>query len=126
MNTADRSLSMVDYALRRRFSFIELEPGFESATFEEYLKANGAPSSLVEAIRNRMKGLNQMISDDTTGLGRGYRIGHSFFVPSTGHPADESWMEDIVECEIIPRLEEYWCDDSVRLDQACRIARGSE
>jgi len=54
----------------------------------------------------------------------GYRIGHSFFVPATGHPADEQWMDEVIECEVIPLLEEYWCDDESQLQEACRIARG--
>jgi len=124
MNTADRSLSMVDYALRRRFSFIDLEPSFASPTFSEYLKTNGASAELIATIRNRMKALNQLISGDTAGLGRGYRIGHSFFVPALGHPADDQWMDEVIECEVIPLLEEYWCDDESQLEEACRIARG--
>lgn len=124
MNTADRSLSMVDYALRRRFSFIDLEPGFGSNAFATFLQTSGASLSLVQSIRERMSALNQLITDDRAGLGRGYRIGHSFFVPSPGHLADEQWMKEVVECEIIPLLEEYWCDDDSQLENACKIARG--
>ena len=124
MNTADRSLSMVDYALRRRFSFVELEPGFSAAAFSKYLQTSGASSSLVSSIQDRMSSLNNMIAKDTISLGRGFRIGHSYFVPAVGHQANEEWLNEIIECEVVPLLEEYWCDDESQLEKACRIARG--
>jgi MoxR-like ATPase len=124
MNTADRSLSMVDYALRRRFAFVTLEPGFSSPLFAKVLKDRGANDELVKEVRHRMTALNEMILNDTASLGRGYQIGHSFFVPEPGQIVNPEWMEEIIECEIIPLLEEYWCDNLQDLEDACKIARG--
>lgn len=124
MNTADRSLSMVDYALRRRFAFESLEPEFESTAFAELLCASGASPEIVAAVRSRMAKLNKMIRKDSSSLGTGYQIGHSFFVPTPGQAADASWLQEIIDCEIIPLLEEYWCDDPDELNKANRIARG--
>ncbi|RYD29967.1 MAG: AAA family ATPase, partial [Verrucomicrobiaceae bacterium] len=118
MNSADRSLSMVDYALRRRFAFIEAEPGFSSPAFAEHLRSRGATASLVAAIRQRMESLNGMISADTVNLGRGYRIGHSFFVPGTDTVPDAAWYQDIIRHEVLPLIGEYWMDDGKRLDEA--------
>lgn len=111
MNTADRSLSLVDYALRRRFAFLEMEPGFSSPAFEGHLKNRGVAHNLVKAISGRMSRVNEMIKDDTHNLGKGYRIGHSFFVPTTDVKPDHSWYVEVVEHEILPLLEEYWVDD---------------
>lgn len=124
MNTADRSLSMVDYALRRRFAFESLVPEFESVAFGELLNGSGASAEIVSAVRARMAKLNAMIKQDTSSLGSGFQIGHSFFVPTPGQAADANWLRDIIECEILPLLEEYWCDDPDELDKAGRIARG--
>lgn len=111
MNTADRSLSMVDYALRRRFAFIEAEPGFSSKAFATHLTGRGASSKLVAAIQERMEMVNALITHDTANLGRGYRIGHSFFVPAKDTKPDAAWYQDIVRHEILPLIEEYWIDD---------------
>lgn len=124
MNTADRSLSMVDYALRRRFAFVEIGPGFESPTFLEVLANAGASESLVATIRGRMKTLNDMIAADEPNLGRGYRIGHSFFCPTDGQKADEEWMEQVIAYEIKPLLGEYYCDDSTQLSKALDALSG--
>ena len=110
MNTADRSLSIVDYALRRRFSFALLEPMFGSSKFREFLIKAGAPDEIVTMIVERMTTLNQAISEDRTNLGAGYRIGHSFFVPPEGFEYDAGWYRRVIETEIFPLLEEYWFD----------------
>lgn len=111
MNTADRSLSMVDYALRRRFSFVELEPDFQSPVFAQHLMEAGASEELVAEIRVRMKTLNQAIKSDESNLGKGYQIGHSFFVPPDGETANEQWMKRVLAFEIKPLIDEYYCDD---------------
>lgn len=124
MNTADRSLSLVDYALRRRFAFVDLEPGFDSTVFADVLRKAGATDQIVQSIRSRMDALNEIVEQDALNLGPGFRIGHSFFVPEEEQIANETWLDEIVEFEIVPLLEEYWCDDTTRLEQAKQIARG--
>ncbi len=117
MNTADRSLSLVDYALRRRFAFWEMQPGFEVPQFGETLFENGVNQILIREIRRRMGRLNQLIADDRN-LGNGYRIGHSFFVPTPGITPDAAWCDDILTYEIQPLIEEYWVDDDKKLKEA--------
>lgn len=124
MNTADRSLSMVDYALRRRFAFVELESGFQSPVFAEHMMAAGASEELVAQIRQRMRVLNDAIASDESNLGKGYQIGHSFFVPSNGQVADERWMKQVMMFEIKPLIEEYYCDDLARREAAIETILG--
>jgi len=110
MNTADRSLALVDYALRRRFAFVDIEPGFESDEFGRILKGNGASASLVEQIRGRMAALNAKIRDDKY-LGRGFEIGHSYFCPGGASATlDAGWYNRVIRHEIGPLLREYWSD----------------
>ncbi len=105
MNTADRSLAMIDYALRRRFSFVEIEPGFESAGFKRYQSrlANGTFNRLIEAVKD----LNRKISGDDS-LGSGFCIGHSYFCNQS--ECTKAWMKAVVEFDIAPMLREYWFD----------------
>lgn len=118
MNTADRSLSIVDYALRRRFSFITLRPQFESAGFESILRRAGAPSVLIKKIKERLVGLNDQIADDPRNLGVGFCIGHSYFCPTRDISPDETWYLDVVDSEIKPLLDEYWVDDPAKVEEA--------
>lgn len=123
MNTADRSLSLVDFALRRRFAFVELAPGFDSPEFETCLVAQGVSANCVSEIRRRMNHLNDHILQDAHNLGRGFCIGHSFFVP-TEHISDEAqWLDDIIEYEIVPLIEEYWVDDDKQRNAALEMVR---
>ncbi|HEX2209744.1 MAG TPA: AAA family ATPase, partial [Longimicrobium sp.] len=109
MNTADRSLAMVDYALRRRFSFIRLRPAFGAEQFANHLAVLGASDELVRRIVERMTELNHAIAQDARNLGPGYEIGHSFFVPGDGGGTlDDAWYERVVRQEIEPLLNEYW------------------
>jgi hypothetical protein len=118
MNTADRSLSMVDYALRRRFAFVSLRPKFESAIFAETLVAAGAPPTLIQKIRERLGALNSFIASDDRNLGAGYCIGHSYFCPGVDHRAlDEFWYQEVIESEIKPLLEEYWIDETGKVEE---------
>jgi 5-methylcytosine-specific restriction enzyme B len=113
MNTADRSLSLVDYALRRRFAFVTLHPKFASEKFAETLADAGASDALIRKIRERVGVLNKEIADDERNLGPGYQIGHSYFCPGPdGRPLDEAWYREVIESEIRPLLEEYWVDES--------------
>ena len=116
MNTADRSLSIVDYALRRRFSFASLEPMFGSDKFRGFLIDYGVPEAVVALIVTRMTALNLAISEDRANLGPGFRIGHSFFVPPEDFEYDPGWYRRVIETEIQPLLEEYWFDDPDKAD----------
>lgn len=112
MNTADRSLAMVDYALRRRFAFVRLEPEFRSDSFSNVLLKAGAEEDLVERIITRMSDLNEQIRGDQNRLGPGFEIGHSFFCPQEeDSDIDDEWYRRIVKNEIEPLIREYWFDD---------------
>jgi 5-methylcytosine-specific restriction protein B len=115
MNTADRSLSLVDYALRRRFAFITLTPRFSSEKFVAALKERGASPILIKKIVERSAELNGAISKDARNLGPGYCLGHSYFCQKTLGPLDDNWYRRIIETEIKPLLEEYWIDEPVKV-----------
>ncbi|GAB7553341.1 hypothetical protein NRB_28470 [Novosphingobium sp. 11B] len=123
MNTADRSLSVVDYALRRRFAFVTLDPQFNTPGFRTHLAARSIPSIIVEQVVQRMGALNEAILADHASLGRGYQIGHSFFVPPKAFGEPETWFHRVIETEIRPLLEEYWFDDPARAEHWCAILR---
>jgi hypothetical protein len=116
MNTADRSLSLVDYALRRRFAFVTLRPQFRAPAFAGHLAARGVAPNLVSQIIERLGDLNEAIASDTLSLGRGFEIGHSFFVPAWSGAYDAAWYARIIRTEIVPLLEEYWFDDPKRAE----------
>lgn len=105
MNTADRSLAMIDYALRRRFSFFDMNPGFESKSFKNYLDSinDDKLNKLVDAVVK----LNETIANDAS-LGNGFRIGHSYFC---NLDSNNLQLRNIVEYDIIPMLREYWFDN---------------
>ena len=119
MNTADKSLSMVDYALRRRFAFVTLAPQFTAPKYRTHLIDKGVSEELVGKIISKMGELNKEIEDDRLNLGPGYRIGHSFFTPSEKIISAEFWYKQIVNTEIYPLLEEYWFDSPEQADQWC-------
>lgn len=110
MNTADRSLAMIDYALRRRFSFFEMSPGFESEGFINY--QNNIGNDTFDELISRISDLNKEIIADKA-LGKGFCIGHSYFCNIDD--CNEELLETIVKYEIIPMLEEYWFDDDTKL-----------
>lgn len=114
MNTADRSLAMIDYALRRRFSFFEIEPAFESEGFQKYQQSLDN-ETFDELIRKIIK-LNKQIEGDKS-LGKGFRIGHSYFCGRTKETCTDEWMRDVVDYDILPMLAEYWFDDADRIRQ---------
>jgi 5-methylcytosine-specific restriction protein B len=118
MNTADRSLAMVDYALRRRFVFFDVKPAFDSDKFKTNLQAKGVSTKLLSTIIQRLTKVNKEISADTSCLGDGYQIGHSFFCPVAGYNADENWYRQIILYEITPLLKEYWFDKPDKVTQS--------
>ena len=109
MNTADRSLAMIDYALRRRFSFVDMEPGFDTDGFKEYMSSKG--SSTMKALVEEVKQLNVDIKEK---LGKGFCIGHSYFV--FDEPCSDALLKNIVNYDILPMLAEYWFDDEEQYD----------
>ena len=106
MNTADRSLAMIDYALRRRFSFHEMHPGFQSDGFKNYqaLLDNERFDRLIDKIET----LNKSIAKDES-LGVGFELGHSYFCGQDY--VDDTWLKQVVKYDILPMLKEYWFDN---------------
>ncbi|RIU93445.1 AAA family ATPase [Oceanobacillus picturae] len=117
MNTADRSLAMVDYALRRRFAFIELEPGFNTDSFKEYLQTKGISQGFIDTIDSLMKEINTEIVNDKVNLGRGFEIGHSYFTPDQDIEDEQKWFERVLRLEIKPLLQEYWFDQEDKVHE---------
>lgn len=120
MNTADRSLAIIDYALRRRFSFFDMRPGFESTGFIDYMqKLNSQEfNKVIEAI----KLLNSVIEKDDS-LGKGFCIGHSYFCNQI--TVSPIWLKNVVEYDIIPMLREYWFDNNTSFEAESQKLRNS-
>lgn len=112
MNTADRSLAMLDYALRRRFAFFEIKPGFTTDGFREYRMSlkNEKFDKLIACVES----LNNVISNDES-LGDGFCIGHSYFCNLLPDTIDDQVLSGIVEYELIPLLKEYWFDEPIKV-----------
>lgn len=119
MNTADRSLAMIDYALRRRFSFFEMEPGFDSEGFIQY--QNSLNNDTLNKLISRVKDLNREIALDKS-LGKGFCIGHSYFCGRD--VCTDEWLHSIVDYDILPMLSEYWFDDANKLQRWENILQG--
>lgn len=111
MNTADRSLAILDYALRRRFAFFDMKPAFETIQFKQYQENLKNPQ--FEALIDAIESLNVDIREDDM-LGEGFVIGHSYF--SNIVKVTESELSNIIEFEIIPLLKEYWFDEPSKVD----------
>lgn len=118
MNTADRSLAMIDYALRRRFSFFELEPAFDSKGFEDLKKAHD--NEYYNNLIAEVKSINERILEDSS-LGDGCAIGHSYLC-SDGN-IDEEWLRSVIEYDLVPLLKEYWFDNKTTFDECCERLR---
>lgn len=110
MNTADRSLAMIDYALRRRFSFVPMRPQFDNDRFKKMIAAN--PDQKIKSLVKCVSQLNEAIRGDS-GLGEGFEIGHSYFCGKLS-------AADIVEFELKPMLKEYWYDDQNKVEEWSR------
>ena len=111
MNTADRSLAMIDYALRRRFAFYDFEPAFETDGFMCY-QANIANKKFDKLI-DTIVSLNKAISADEA-LGSGFRIGHSYFC--TNEIVNDEWLMAVIEYELLPLIQEYWYDEPSKVE----------
>lgn len=118
MNLADRSLALVDFALRRRFAFFDLEPLLNDAWREWVQEKCGIPDDFLADIAARIGSLNEQIATDRN-LGKQFRIGHSHVTPPQDTPIDDpqQWFTEIVETEIAPLLREYWFDDPDRAEE---------
>ena len=118
MNTADRSLKVVDYALRRRFSFFTFIPEFGNPNFKKFLSDKKVSTAVVDKIINNMESINQKISDETLDLGPGYCIGHSFFCPTNNDLSyGIDWYKKVIDNQIIPLLEEYYFDRPEKVEE---------
>lgn len=121
MNTADRSLAIMDYALRRRFSFFEIEPAYYSEGFQNY--QNNIANKTFNALIEQIKMLNKEIISDSS-LGRGFQIGHSYFCGKQPEECSTEWIRSVVEFDIIPMLSEYWFDEIEKLEIWKKNLRG--
>ena len=112
MNTADRSLALIDYALRRRFSFFTMEPGFDTDGFKKYQQKLNSP--VFDKLIDRVKDLNDEILKDDS-LGSGFCIGHSYFCNLD--TCTNEILLDIVDFDILPMLNEYWFDEPSKVER---------
>lgn len=119
MNTADRSLALIDYALRRRFSFFTMEPGFDTDGFKKYQQKLNSP--VFDKLIDRVKDLNDEILKDDS-LGSGFCIGHSYFC-NLDTCTNENLL-DIVDFDILPMLSEYWFDEPSKVERWENNLRG--
>ncbi len=121
MNTADRSIAVVDYALRRRFAVVPLKPAFDGDAFSDFMTSErmNATDELTARIVDAMGSLNDEIAKDRN-LGTGYLIGHSYFTALPGDDSeaepDDDWYRSILKTQIIPTLEEYWFDQPGKVE----------
>ncbi len=118
MNTADRSLAIVDYALRRRFAFVSLQPDYGS-NFRAFLVDKGLSVGIIEHICTSISKLNIKIKEDVN-LGEGFQIGHSYFCSYTNDGNENQWWTDILNYELKPLLEEIWFDDLAKVSDSVK------
>ncbi len=122
MNTADRSLAMLDYALRRRFAFFEFEPAFKSVGFE--IRKQNINDPKFDSLISCVERLNDVIAEDES-LGKGFRIGHSYFCIEEEDYNHYETLNNIVEYELIPLINEYWFDDIAKVNEWSSNLRGA-
>lgn len=122
MNTADRSLALVDYALRRRFEFFDLKPAFDRPQFSAHLLATGVPDPLISHIKHRLTELNSVVAADRD-LGPGFLIGHSFFCSLPPEEDAEDAYNEIIQYQIMPLLREYWFDGNKAEDWRTKLLK---
>ena len=119
MNVADRSLALVDLALRRRFAFVNLSPSLNSA-WQQWCSDKGMDAATISHIQTRMAALNQEIAADRA-LGAQFQIGHSYVTPHDPVANPQAWFEGVVHSEIGPLLHEYWFDTPERASDAIEL-----
>jgi hypothetical protein len=119
MNTADRSLALMDYALRRRFGFFDMQPAFETEGFRDHQEEVG--NEKFDRLVGTICKLNDEIAADPL-LGKGFRVGHDRFC---GESYDDAKLHEIVEYSVIPLLSEYWVDEPTKVEQWTKQLRGA-
>lgn len=112
MNTADRSLAMIDYALRRRFSFYEMQPGFASEGFKKYQQ--GLANEHFDKLIEKVVELNKAIAADES-LGSGFELGHSYFCGQKA--VTDDWLRQVINYDLVPMLQEYWFDNRKEVEK---------
>ncbi|HTX94336.1 MAG TPA: DUF3578 domain-containing protein [Mycobacterium sp.] len=117
MNIADRSLALVDFALRRRFCFETLEPAFTKSWENQLRRQLSNDDELISQIREKVEALNEIISRDPL-LGPQFSIGHSFFTLASIESDGREWFKGVIQTEIEPLLNEYWFDDPTKATQS--------
>ena len=123
MNTADRSLAIIDYALRRRFAFFTVRPAFGNVLFEHNIAEK--ESDKLNRLISYVKMLNTDIANDES-LGEGFEVGHSYFCTEKDTEITDVWLKSVVEYELIPLICEYWFDDKDRITEWCKKLREIE
>jgi 5-methylcytosine-specific restriction protein B len=125
MNTADRSLAMVDYALRRRFAFFDLPPAFGDP-LRKLLVSQGVQDAFIDKVFWKIGEINADIAKDSN-LGKGFCIGHSYFCNARlvreGKQSEKDWYLDIIELEVAPQLREYWFDNPEKAQERADFLR---
>ncbi|OCG23591.1 hypothetical protein A9G22_05980 [Gilliamella sp. App2-1] len=124
MNIADRSLAMLDFALRRRFAFYHLSPHFGENWLNYMQEKHAFSPQQLQDIKRRIEALNQYISNDSS-LGKAFTIGHSYFTCSNQKMTAQDWFKHIVRSEIEPLLEEYWFGEPEKFSDAMNILLGN-
>lgn len=122
MNTADRSLATLDYALRRRFQFVDMKPAFENDHFKQMI--DDASSACLGKLVDVVRSLNKAIREDDS-LGNGFEIGHSYFCYKQGTLVDNAYVKSIIEYELVPLVREYWFDDPDKANEWASRLRGT-
>ena len=112
MNTADRSLAIIDYALRRRFSFYDMRPGFDSEGFQKYQAA--LANEHFDRLIEKVKELNKAIAADES-LGEGFELGHSYFCGQK--TVTDDWLHQVINYDLVPMLQEYWFDNRKEVEK---------
>ena len=119
MNTADRSLALVDYALRRRFAFVTLQPDYGD-NFKSFLASRGLSVSMTDHICSTIVKTNEKIKSDTN-FGEGFQIGHSYFCGFDKSQEESQWWQEILDFELKPLLEEIWFDDISKVNETMKL-----